>query len=80
MPLAAHATWSLQKPGQTGEILEISAIWGELDAPAGSGAPCELVRAKLAGRVASFEAAKALGVKVAQMLIGAGAKSLRGES
>ena len=80
MPLAAHATWSHDKPGQKSEILEISAIWGALDAPTVPGSPGELVRAKFAGRVTSFEAANEIGVKVAQMLIGAGAKSLRGAS
>ena len=77
MPLAAHATWSLGKLAPEREILEISAIWGELDPPPGSGPPADLIRATLSGRVTDFEAANELGVKVAQLLIGAGAKSLR---
>lgn len=78
MPLAAHATWSREVPGQTGGVLEISAIWGELETLDGSGQPRELIRAKLARPVSGFEGANELGEAVARMLIGAGAKSLRG--
>ena len=80
MPLAAHATWSQEEPGQTGGILEISAIWGELETPDGLGQPRELIRAKLARPVSGFDAADELGETVARLLIGAGAKSLRGAS
>ena len=80
MPLAAHATWSQEEPGQIGGILEISAIWGELETTDGSGQPRELIRAKLARPVSGFDAADELGETVARLLIGAGAKSLRGAS
>lgn len=77
MPLAAHATWSHGNQAQAREILDISAIWGELDPTSASGPPADLIRANLSDRVTDFEAANELGVKVAQLLIRAGAKSLR---
>ena len=83
MPLAAHARWvdaagaGAGIDGATDEVLVLAAAWGEAEAGERDGMPAPLVRAELSAKVANMAQARELGERVAALLIGSGAKTLR---